>query len=126
MGVRSDELALPPASCGLKPAAFTRGTKGSRRRVSLPSSVPLKFKSASSEGDRMFRCSVLLRLTTLSIAFGFLVMGAPISSVWSGEAAKPAELPIGRGLTQRLANFTLKDVTTGRNITLYDCRLKSR
>jgi peroxiredoxin len=38
----------------------------------------------------------------------------------SGE--ERTELPVNRGLMQRMGNFTLKDVTTGRDLTLYGLR----
>jgi peroxiredoxin len=38
---------------------------------------------------------------------------------WAAATGDQPELPVDRGLMQRLSNFTLNDVTTGRTITLY-------
>ena len=43
----------------------------------------------------------------------------PVQAFSADQPDKPAELPIDRGLMQRLSNFTLKDVTSGRSHTLY-------
>ena len=44
---------------------------------------------------------------------------APVQAILADQPDKPAELPVDRGLMQRLSNFTLKDVTSGRTHTLY-------
>ena len=67
----------------------------------------------------MVRSPVSLRLTMISFVFGFVAAGAPGAQVPAERADKPAQLPIDRGLMQRLSNFTLSDVTTGRSHTLY-------
>jgi peroxiredoxin len=63
----------------------------------------------------MFRSPVTIRLTLMSLAVGFTVAG----SARGDRPAQPAELPISRGLMQRLSNFTLNDVKSGRTHTLY-------
>src|SRR4051794_30128663 len=39
--------------------------------------------------------------------------------VAAGAAVSGEEAPIGRGVGNRVANFELKDVTTGRSVSLY-------
>ena len=67
----------------------------------------------------MFRSPVLLRLIMVSFVFGLIVTAAPLAQAWAEQPEKPAELPVDRGLMQRLSNFTLSDVTNGRSHTLY-------
>ena len=60
----------------------------------------------------MFGSPVSLRLTKVLLVFGFLVSWTPVQTVLADQPDKPAELPLDRGLMQRLSNFTLKDVTS--------------
>jgi len=55
----------------------------------------------------------------LSVIGGLAVL--LVRGTWAGadEPDLRSGLPIDRGLMQRLSNFTLKDVTTGRTLTLY-------
>ncbi len=67
----------------------------------------------------MSRSSELHRLMILSV-----IGGLALSFFWGTRAgaAEPdprSGLPIDRGLMQRLSNFTLNDVTSGRTFTLY-------
>jgi peroxiredoxin/mono/diheme cytochrome c family protein len=67
----------------------------------------------------MFGKPALIRRTLLSLVMGCMLAGPAERSVVGGEAEKAAELPVDRGLMQRLSNFTLKDVTSGRSHMLY-------
>ncbi len=67
----------------------------------------------------MFGSPVALRLTMVLLIFSFIVAWTPVQTVLADQPDKPAELPVDRGLMQRLSNFTLKDVKSGRTHTLY-------
>jgi peroxiredoxin len=56
-----------------------------------------------------------------------LAIGIALAFVWTGQGVARAgetgtELPVNRGLMQRMGNFTLKDVTTGHDRSLYALR----
>ena len=61
----------------------------------------------------MFRALESLRLVMLPLVLGLVIFQVAVPTV------RADELPIDRGLKQRLNDFTLKDVTTGRNRSLY-------
>jgi peroxiredoxin len=67
----------------------------------------------------MLRSLVSLRWTMVLFALGLFVAWAPVQRVLADQSDKSGELPIDRGLMQRLSNFTLKDVKSGRTHTLY-------
>jgi peroxiredoxin len=67
----------------------------------------------------MIRSPIAIRMTMASLVMGFIIAGASGRPVLAGQAEKLAELPIDRGLMQRLSNFTLKDVKSGRTHMLY-------
>ncbi|HKI17760.1 MAG TPA: redoxin domain-containing protein [Isosphaeraceae bacterium] len=56
------------------------------------------------------------------MAIGLAMVFLPIGRSVAGPGDGQTELPINRGLMQRLGNFTLKDVTTGRDRSLYALR----
>ncbi len=67
----------------------------------------------------MFRSPLCRSLTMMSLVLGCTFAG-PLSSNAGAEGPdKAIELPVARGLMQRLSNFTLKDARTGRTHTLY-------
>ncbi|MGO9468195.1 MAG: redoxin domain-containing protein [Isosphaeraceae bacterium] len=57
-------------------------------------------------------------LVAIGIALAFVSTGQSIA----GPGGDQTDLPINRGLMQRMGNFTLKDVTTGRDRSLYAYR----
>ena len=59
------------------------------------------------------------RLMILSLVAVFVLTVVPARVNWAEEPKPGSELPIDRGLMQRLSNFTLSDVTSGRSTTLY-------
>jgi thiol-disulfide isomerase/thioredoxin len=67
----------------------------------------------------MFGSATSLRMMMVLLIFGFIVTWAPVQEILADQPDKPAELPIDRGLMQRLSNFSLKDVKSGRTHTLY-------
>jgi peroxiredoxin/mono/diheme cytochrome c family protein len=67
----------------------------------------------------MFGFPVSLRSTMVLSVVGFVLTWTPVQEVMADQPDKPAELPLDRGLMQRLSNFTLKDVKSGRTHTLY-------
>ncbi len=62
------------------------------------------------------RWLALLVASSVAIGSGRGANGA------AGPDEGRTELPVNRGLMQRMGNFTLKDVTTGRDLTLYSLR----
>ncbi len=67
----------------------------------------------------MLRSRLFCRLIMVCFVFGLIMTWAPAPMVGAAPGDKTSELPLDRGLMQRLANFNLKDVTTGRSIALY-------
>jgi peroxiredoxin/mono/diheme cytochrome c family protein len=67
----------------------------------------------------MFRSPSSFRLTMLSVVVSSVVAGATGFSARADQPVTPPELPIARGLMQRLSNFTVKDVKSGRTHNLY-------
>jgi peroxiredoxin len=67
----------------------------------------------------MFRSPILVRLTMVLFACGVMISVMPDGTVRAGQPEQSAELPLDRGLMQRLSNFTLEDPATGRSHTLY-------
>ena len=59
------------------------------------------------------------RLMILSLAAVFVLTVVPARVNWAEEPKPGSALPIDRCLMQRLSNFTLEDVTSGRSTTLY-------
>jgi peroxiredoxin len=64
----------------------------------------------------MFRSPYLPRTMTMSLVIAFMLAG---QTARAEQPEKPPELPTARGLMQRLSNFTLKDVKSGRTHMLY-------
>ena len=65
----------------------------------------------------------------LMVVSWFTVLGltlAPACVSWAEEPKPGSELPIDRGLMQRLSNFTLKDVTSGRSTPCTATRAERR
>jgi peroxiredoxin len=56
------------------------------------------------------------------VAMGIALAFNPASRSIAGPGEDRTELPVNRGLMQRLGNFTLKDVTTGSGRSLYALR----
>jgi peroxiredoxin len=67
----------------------------------------------------MFRSPIFHRWTMVLLALGLIVAWAPSQPVLADKPGQSGELPIDRGLMQRLSNFTLNDVKSGRTHTLY-------
>jgi len=67
----------------------------------------------------MFGSPVPHRLLMISLLSGLVVALAAAGASPAEEPRPRSELPIDRCVMQRLANFTLNDVTSGRTITLY-------
>ncbi|MFI5459961.1 MAG: redoxin domain-containing protein [Isosphaerales bacterium] len=67
----------------------------------------------------MFRPPVSHRLMMISLVSGLVLAFATSGVSRADEPAPRSELPLDRSLMQRLANFTLDDVTSGRTLTLY-------
>ena len=86
--------------------------------------VAVSQEAALSKGDHILRRAIIFRLAMVCFVFSLIVPWMPVSTVWAGQPNKPGRLPIDRGLMQRLSNFTLKDVKTGRSHTLYGYRGK--
>jgi hypothetical protein len=59
------------------------------------------------------------RLAAISLVTGLVVAAAPAGVGWADPPTSRVELPIDRCLMQRLSNFTLNDVTSGRSTMLY-------
>jgi peroxiredoxin len=59
------------------------------------------------------------RFKTLVVVFGMTMAVFAAATRATEEPGKGTELPLDRGLMQRLSNFTLKDVTDGRSLMLY-------
>jgi peroxiredoxin len=62
------------------------------------------------------------RCLKVLVAIGIAIAFVPIGRIVAGAGEDRSDLPINRGLMQRLGNFTLKDVTTGRDRSLYALR----
>jgi len=62
---------------------------------------------------------VLHRIAMVTLAVGLVTVPPTGSRVLAVQNEAGAELPIDRGLMQRLANFTLSDVSSGRTTSLY-------
>jgi peroxiredoxin len=67
----------------------------------------------------MFRSALSLRLLMFAFVLAFNVTLLQSQATSADQPAASPELPIERGLMQRLSNFTLNDVKTGRTHTLY-------
>ena len=59
------------------------------------------------------------RIVIVALALGLVTVQPTGSRAFDGPKEPGSNLPIDRGLMQRLSNFTLKDVTSGRTTTLY-------
>jgi peroxiredoxin len=66
----------------------------------------------------MFRPPGSWQVVWSSLVLGAAILGFP-RPVGAGAAVDQPELPVDRGLMQRLSNFTLKDVTKDQAIMLY-------
>ncbi len=67
----------------------------------------------------MFGFPTLRRLTMPLFVFGLMITWTQDRTIRADEPRTASELPLDRGLMQRLSNFTLDDVATGRSHTLY-------
>jgi peroxiredoxin/mono/diheme cytochrome c family protein len=67
----------------------------------------------------MFRSPDLFRRTMPLLVWGLMLIAVSGSTILAAGPEKPAELPVDRGLMQRLSNFTLDEPATGRSYTLY-------
>ncbi len=67
----------------------------------------------------MIRSPAFIRIMTVSVLFGFGAAIAPLALAAAPPSDSQPELPLDRGLMQRLSNFTLEDVKVRRPIMLY-------
>lgn len=67
----------------------------------------------------MFRSPISIRLLMFSLVLGLIVATPAYKAALAGQTDSQPELPLDRGLMQRLSNFTLTDVKSGRTHTLY-------
>ncbi len=63
--------------------------------------------------------TALHRCGMLAVLCGILVAGFAPRAVFADEPGSNLKLPLNRGMMQRISNFTLSDVTTGRSTMLY-------
>jgi peroxiredoxin/mono/diheme cytochrome c family protein len=67
----------------------------------------------------MSRSSVSRRFMIFSLIGGLAALMPAGTRAAADEPDSRSGLPVDRGLMQRMSNFTLQDVTSGRNLTLY-------
>jgi len=67
----------------------------------------------------MFRSPISIRLLMFSLVLGLIFATPAYRAALAGQTDPQPELPLDRGLMQRLSNFTLNDVKSGRTHTLY-------
>src|SRR5262245_37418026 len=72
-------------------------------------------------GEGMFSPSVRSRWATAmpAVAMMLRTLVAPAGAAWGGPADARSGLPLNRGVDQRVADFTLKDVASERPVSLY-------
>ncbi len=69
--------------------------------------------------DRIFRGRIAARMFLAVVACGAVAALSATPTSHAGTADSKTELPADRGVMQRVADFTLKDVTTDRPVSLY-------